>query len=62
MAMRRESKKEGNKIKKQDAKKLRNNCIFGKSSKSTENHLKKVDVKIVATRKQFHNGARSNSY
>ena len=55
MAMRRESKKEGNKIKKQDAKKLRNNCIFGKSSKSTENPLKKVDVKIVATRKQFHN-------
>ena len=61
IAMQREPKKEGTKIKKQDAK-LRDNCIFVKSSKSTENPMKKVDVKIVTTRKQFHNGARSNSY
>ena len=47
--LRRESEKEGNKIKKQNSK-LRNNSIFGKS---IENPVNKVDVKIVTTRKQY---------
>ena len=47
--LQREAEKEGNKIKKQNAK-LRNNAIFGKS---TENPLNKVAVKLVTTRKQF---------
>ena len=42
-------KKEGNKIKELNAK-LRNNAIF---SKSIENPIKNVDVKIVTTRRQY---------
>ena len=42
------AEKEVNKVKKEDAK-LRNKAIFGKS---IENPRKKVDVKIVNTRKQ----------
>ena len=45
----RETKKEGNKIKKQNSK-LRNSAIFGKS---IENPMFKVDVKIVTTRKKY---------
>ena len=44
-----EAEKEGDKIKKQNAK-LRNNAIFGKSIKISMN---KVDVNIVITRKQY---------
>ena len=47
--LRRGAKKERNKIKKQNAK-LRNNAIF---SKSIENIMNKVDVRIVTTRKQY---------
>ena len=46
--LQREAKKEVNKIKKQNAK-LRNNSKFGKL---IENPVKKVDVKVVATRKK----------
>ena len=47
--MQAEAEKEGDKIKKQNAK-LRNNAIFGKSIKISMN---KVDVNIVITRKQY---------
>ena len=47
--LKREAEKEGNGIKKENAK-LRNSAIFGKS---IECPTKKVDVKFVTTRKQF---------
>ena len=47
--MQTEAEKEGDKIKKQNAK-LRNNAMFGKSIKISMN---KVDVNIVITRKQY---------
>ena len=46
--MGRKAEKEGNKIKKRNAK-LRNNAIFGKS---IENPMNKVEIKIVTTRKR----------
>ena len=49
--MQKEVEKEGSKIKKQNTK-LRNNALFGKS---IENPVKKVDVKIINTRKQQRN-------
>ena len=45
----REAEKEGNKIKRQNAK-SRHNAILGKL---TENSMKKIDVKILTTRKQY---------
>ena len=45
----RRAEKEGNKIKKQNAK-LRNNATLGKS---IENSMNKVDIKLVTTRKQY---------
>ena len=50
--LKREAEKEGNGIKKENAK-LRNSAIFGKS---IECPTKKVDVKFVTTRKQFLKG------
>ena len=47
--LKREAEKEGNGIKKENAK-LRNSAIFGKS---IECPTKKVDVKFVTTRKQL---------
>ena len=47
--LQREAEKEGNKIKKQNAK-LRNNATFGKS---IENSMNKLDVTIVTRRKQY---------
>ena len=47
--MKKETDKECNKIKKQNAK-LRNNAVCGKS---IENAINQVDVKVVATRKQY---------
>ena len=47
--MQREAEKEGNKIKKQNAK-LRNNGIFGRS---IENPINKIDVKTATTGKQY---------
>ena len=49
--MQKEVEKEGSKIKTQNTK-LRNNALFGKS---IENPVKKVDVKIINTRKQQRN-------
>lgn len=47
--MKKETDKKCNKIKKQNAK-LRNNAVC---SKSIENAINQVDVKVVATRKQY---------
>ena len=44
-----QTEKEGNKIKKHHAK-LRNNSIF---SNLLENPMKKIDVKIVSSRKEY---------
>ena len=46
--MQREAEKQGNKLKKQNAR-LRKKATFGKS---TENPMNKVDVKIAITEKQ----------
>ena len=47
--LQREAEKEGNKIKKQNAK-LRNSGIFGRS---IENPINKIDVKTATTGKQY---------